>query len=231
MSGTEKWAEGLTMNPIKVAAVADVHSPRFLNEFRAALTRCETPDLFLFAGDMINRGKANEYPKVLDAVESQLGSGFPVVACFGNEEPQDCHDEIRLSTKDRITILDEKGWTINISGVRISIIGMSAANPQSNSVNEMRTKFEARSHRLSGLLQSSSQYADYVVLLMHFSPLKEVYSTEFSWWISKAIEKNPPSHIIHGHIHDSIKNEVKIGPTVIRNVALPATGSITELNV
>jgi Icc-related predicted phosphoesterase len=231
MSGTQKWDEGLRMNPIKVAAVADVHSPRFLNEFRTALTRCETPDLFLFAGDMINRSKADEYPKVLDTVESQLGSGFPVIACFGNEESQDCHDEIRLSTKDRITILDEKGCTINISGVRISIVGMSAVNPQSSSVNEMRAKFEARSHRLLSLLQSSSQNADHVILLMHFSPLKEVNSAEFSWWISKAIEKNPPSYIIHGHIHDSIKNEVKIGPTVIRNVAFPATGSITELNV
>ena len=219
------------MNPIKVAAVADVHSPRFLNEFRTALKRCETPDLFLFAGDMINRGKAYEYPKVLDIVESQLGSGFPIVACFGNEEPQDCHDEIQASTKDRITFLDERECTFNISGIRISIIGMSAVNPQSNSVNEMRTKFEARSHRLSDLLQSSSQDADYVILLMHFSPLKEVCSSEFSWWIQKAIEKNPPNHIIHGHIHDSIKNEVKIGLTVIRNVAFPAIGSITELNV
>jgi Icc-related predicted phosphoesterase len=219
------------MSPIRIAAVADVHSPRFINEFKAALSKCGRPDIFLFAGDMINRGKADEYPKVLDTVDAQMDPGFPIVACFGNEEPRDCHNEIHLSTKDRITILDDKECTFHISGIRFSIVGMSAVSPQSNSVNEMHSRFEARSQLLASLLQSSSQDADHVILLMHFSPLQEVNLAEFSWWISKAIVRNPPSYIIHGHVHDSIINEVKIESTVIRNVALPAIGSITELNV
>ena len=219
------------MSPINIAAVADVHSPRFLNEFRTALTKCKQPDLFLFAGDMINRGKADEYSKVLDTVESELGSGFPVLACFGNEEPKDCHIEIYQSTRDRVTILEENEFTLKVSGTRISVVGMSAVNTHSLTVNEMRATFEERAHLLEGLLQASSKNADSVILLMHFSPLNEVESTEFSWWISKAIERNPPSHIIHGHVHDSTRNDVKIGSTIIRNVALPATGSITELKV
>jgi len=224
------------MNPIKVAAVADVHSPRFLNEFKTALTRCETPNLFLFAGDMINRGKIDEYPKVLDILDSQLGSDFPVVACFGNEEPLSCQDELRLMTQNRVTFLDEKAVTFNLSGSEISIVGISTTygppnESQSDTVAEIRVSFEERTERLSRLLQDVSETADCVVLLMHFNPLSETNSSVFSWWVSRAIKKNPPGHIIHGHVHDSISNDVKIGSTIIRNVALPATSLITELNL
>lgn len=231
MSGILKWDEGLRMNPIKVAAVADVHSPRFLNEFKTALRRCEKPDLFLLAGDMINRGKVDEYPKVLDVLDVQLGTDFPVVACFGNEEPIACRDELHLITQDRVTFLDENAISFNISGFTIDIIGISATSEPTNAVAEMRTSFEERSHRLSTLLQEASNNADYVILLMHFSPLSETNLSEFSWWVSRAIEMNPPNHIIHGHVHDSARNAVKLRSTVIRNVALPAFSSITEFNL
>ncbi|MHA2322484.1 MAG: metallophosphoesterase [Candidatus Thorarchaeota archaeon] len=38
---------------MKILAVADVHSPRHLEEFVKALAHHEQPDVFLFAGDMI----------------------------------------------------------------------------------------------------------------------------------------------------------------------------------
>ncbi|MHA2351862.1 MAG: metallophosphoesterase family protein [Candidatus Thorarchaeota archaeon] len=219
------------MSPVKIAAVADVHSPRFLNEFRTGLSTCEIPDIFLFAGDMINRGKVDEYPEVLDILNSHLGSDFPIIACFGNEEPIACRDELHLITQNRVTFLDEKSVTFNISGSSIAIVGMSATYEPPNEVAEMRTSFEERSHRLSNLLQDASKNADCVILLMHFSPLLETDSTEFSWWVSRAIARMPPAYIVHGHVHDNLKNETKIGATTIRNVALPAIGSITELNV
>ena len=67
-------------------AVADVHCPRYLSEFKQSLEQLSAPDVFFFAGDMINRGRASEYVTVLDTIESTLGTGFPIIACFGNEE-------------------------------------------------------------------------------------------------------------------------------------------------
>ncbi|MFX1559681.1 MAG: metallophosphoesterase [Promethearchaeota archaeon] len=224
------------MSSVKIAAVSDVHSPRFLNEFKVALQKCEPPDVFLFAGDMINRGKVDEYALVLDLLDSHLGSDFPVIACFGNEEPVTCREDLHLMTEDRVTFLDEKFVTLDISGSRIAIAGISTVYEPTNeylseSVTEIRVNFEERSKRLSFLLHDASKRADSVALLMHFSPLSATNSSEFSWWVSRAIEENPPSHIIHGHVHDSTRNDMKLGSIVIRNVALPATGSITEMNL
>ena len=223
------------MVSIRLAAVADVHSPRFLNEFRDAISRCKMPDIFLFAGDMINRGKSSEYPKVLDAVES-LGSDFPIVACFGNEEPVGCRDELRRITQDRVLFLDERHATFSISGEKVAIIGMSAGSIEPSRTqltlnDNLRMAFETRAERLSQLLQKSHEQAKYVILLMHFSPLLEGNSLEYSWWVSKALEKSSPTLIIHGHVHDRFKEKIEIGATVIRNVALPASGSVTELTL
>ena len=222
------------MSPIKIAAVADVHCPRFLNEFKTALTRCTKPDLFLFAGDMVNLGKADEYITVLDTVDSQLGSGFPIVACFGNEDPLEIQDELHTLINERLTFLDQKSITLNLFGSRISIIGMSAASmepsePQGNTVSDIQTIFEERALNLSRLLDEASTTSDFVILLMHYSPLLESTSNEFSWWISRAVQSAPPNLIIHGHIHDATIEKVEIGATTIRNVALPVTESITEL--
>lgn len=224
------------MSPVKIAAVADVHCPRFLNEFRTALSKCTPPDLFLFAGDMVNRGKADQYTNVLDTVDSQLGSGFPIVACYGNEDPLEIQDELHAMTKDRLTFLDEKSIILNLSGSRVAVIGMSTVSmepsePQGNTVSDIQMIFEERTLQLSRLLDDASATSDFVVLLMHYSPLLESTSNEFSWWISKALENSPPNLIIHGHIHDATMGKVEIGTTTIRNVALPVTGSITELNL
>ena len=224
------------MSPVKIAAVADVHSPRFLSEFRTALSKCRPPELFLFAGDMVNRGKADQYVNVLDTVDSQLGSDFPIMACYGNEDPLEIQDELHTMTKNRLTFLDERLITLNLYGARVAVIGMSAASmepsePQGNTASDIQAIFEERASNLSRLLDEASSSADYSILLMHYSPLLESSSNEFSWWISRARETAPPNLIVHGHIHPSTRNKIEIGATTIRNVALPAIGSITELSL
>jgi len=233
MFGIEKYPEGLRMGRIKIAAVGDVHSPRFLTDFTIALSKCKTPDIFLFAGDMISRGKEEEYINILNAIDSQLGSEFPILSCFGNEDPVGMKNKLCLVTRDRLTFLDEKSVILSIGGSQVSVVGISAVSSElldvrSKDVDKIRIAFEERASRLSSLLQDVSKFSDYVILLMHFSPLLENSLSEFSWWISRAVEKNPPTLIIHGHVHDSIRNELKVGSTIIRNVALPATHSVTE---
>ena len=225
--------DGYDMSTIKIAAIADVHCPRYLDEFKTALSKCDSSDLLLFAGDMINRGKAEEYIRVLEAVETELDPDIPIVACFGNEDPPDIYDELHPTVRNRIRFLHEESAVYNFYGSRVGIIGMSGVGAEfrSTEVVGMKDLFEERASRLSSLLYEVSKQSDTIILLMHYSPLLENSSTEFSWWMSRALEHYIPSHIVHGHIHDSVRQKVEIEATTVWNVALPLTRKITELNL
>ena len=69
------------MDKVRILATADVHSPRFLPEFRGNLSAHEPPDLFLFAGDMINRG-----PKSLDTLRFLRDIDDSVEVVLGNHD-------------------------------------------------------------------------------------------------------------------------------------------------
>lgn len=220
------------MNPIRIAAIADVHCPRYLNEFNLALSKCNKPDLFLFAGDMINRGKIDEYTNVLDAVEVQFGQDVPLIACFGNEDPPIHRDELAALTEGRVTLLDDDSVTITIAKSSVTIIGMSVvvSNLSSESSVEIRGVFEERAKQLKRLLRSAKGSGNIVILLMHFSPLQETRPSEYTWWVAEAVSQYPPNAIIHGHLHDAPREKVEIGATTIWNVALPINKSITEID-
>jgi Icc-related predicted phosphoesterase len=74
---------------------------------------------------------------------------------------------------------------------------------------------------------------------MHYSPCVETCEGEdkrsFGWLGSrkfyKVIELTNPDLVIHGHVHNSTVHEAKIGATLVRNVALPAVGNITILDI
>lgn len=213
-----------------IAAVADVHSPRFFVEFVTSLGKCLPPDLILLAGDIVNRGAAEEYPIVVDAID-RFYEDVPIVACFGNEEYAESRDEIISRVGDRVTFLDASTTTLNIAGTRVGIVGASAVLESSEDITksaDIRTFFEKRADRISTLLNQVHLVSKKIIFLMHYSPLEE-NSRSYSWWVSRAIKKVKPTLIVHGHIHKPSEKEVVIGRTSICNVALPASGSITEL--
>lgn len=189
----------------------------------------KSPDLFLLAGDIVNRGKADEYPLVVDAIE-RLHGDVPIVACFGNEEYTDSRDEIVSLVGNRVSFLDESTTTLTITDSIIKIVGASVILDRSLEISDIRTFFEKRADRVSRLLHDAGTDSSDVILLMHYSPLEEKQQS-FSWWVSRAIEDVKPTLIVHGHIHDSKEKKVVIGPTSVYNVALPAVGSITELTL
>jgi len=104
-------------------AVADVHCPRFLPEFEKSLAQLSAPDVFFFAGDMVNRGNASEYTTVLDVIENNLGTGFPIIACFGNEEYSEVRKEILSVVGNRMLFLDEKSTVMDHSPIQIGVVG------------------------------------------------------------------------------------------------------------
>jgi Icc-related predicted phosphoesterase len=230
------------VKPLRLLAVADVHSPKYLSEFKSALSEVEAPDAFLFAGDMIFRGQVTEYAHVLDIVEAQLGTDFPIIACFGNEEYSEVRDDIIDLTEDRILFLDEKSTILEFNGLEYGIAGTQgsldkATTWQRRNIPSWKGVFERRAKRAAALLKKMEDDVDRTILLMHYSPCLETCEGEeekaFSWLGSRkfyrVILEHQPDLVVHGHVHNSTRHAVQIGPTLVRNVAFPAVGAVTEI--
>ncbi|MHA2423818.1 MAG: metallophosphoesterase family protein [Candidatus Thorarchaeota archaeon] len=229
---------------MKVHAVADVHYPRFAEAFTKALSSLEPPDLFLLAGDIVNRGTAEEFPRVLDAIENELGNNFPIVGCFGNEEYSEVRGQIFNYVEGRMTLLDEKSTIISYNSKKIGIVGTQGSldKPtawQKRNIPGIKDTFERRAGRAESLLKRLANDVDYRILLMHYSPCIETCKGEdhrsFAWLGSRkfytVICNVEPDLVIHGHVHNSEVHEAKVGATIVRNVALPAVGQITQLEL
>ena len=225
-------------------AVADVHCPRFLPQFKESLAQMSAPDVFFFAGDMINRGNASEYLTVLDTIEDTIGNGFPIIACFGNEEYNEVRKEILSIVGGRMLLLDEKSTIIDIGPTKIGVVGTQgsldkATSWQRSNIPSVKGVFERRAQRAASLLKKLEKTTDRQILLMHYSPCLETCEGEedraFSWLGSRkfyrVVREHQPDLVIHGHVHNSIMHKALIGTSLIHNVALPAVGSITELNL
>lgn len=232
------------MAKVRILAIADVHSPRFLNEFKGNLSAHEPPDVFLFAGDMINRGNAEEYTTILDTIEETMGDSFPIIGCFGNEEYSEVRKEIISIVDDRMVFLDEKSTIVELNGLKIGIVGTQgsldkATSWQRRNISSVKGVFERRAKRAESLLKKIEKKVDHRILLMHYSPCLETcegeYEKAFSWLGSrkfyKIVTKQQPDLVIHGHVHNSVRHEVLIGKTLVCNVSLPAVGSITTLDL
>ncbi|MFW9800248.1 MAG: metallophosphoesterase [Candidatus Thorarchaeota archaeon] len=228
------------MSIVNIAAVADVHSPRFLSEFKTSLSEVSMPDVFLLAGDMVTFGRASEYWHVIQAIDSQLGSGFPIFACFGNEEYSGARDVILDLTAGKVTFLDEESVIVSPGESRLGIVGAHAPIDKRDYVVvsdniDMRKVFERRTGRLSRLLKDTSKKADHMILLMHYSPILEIDDdtnrNRFSWWISRTIDEVAPDLVIHGHIHNPARRIVTIGKTRAINVAFPSRREVTEIAI
>jgi len=225
---------------LRVAAVADVHSPRYLAEFRESLSKCDAPDLLLLAGDMIDSGKVSEYGNIIDAIDSHFGSRIPIVACFGNDENEEVRPDILRFLGDRVTFLDEQAFRVDLKVATVGIVGAptligSDERPRSRGVRAIGKVFEKRIENLSRLLTEAAKTCIYTILLMHYCPLLETengtHPDAFSWWVSKAVQNAEPDVIVYGHVHVSARPATRIGQIRAVNVALPAVGRMTELQL
>ena len=232
------------VDEVRILSVADVHCPKYLSEFRAALDGLQAPDVFLMAGDMIFRGQVTEYVHVLDAIEEALGSDFPIIACFGNEEYGEVRDDIIDLTEERMLFLDEKSTILETSELKLGIVGTQgsldkATTWQRRNIPSWKGVFERRAKRAAALLKKIEDEVDRTVLLMHYSPCLETCEGEeekaFSWLGSRkfyrVVLEQQPDLVIHGHVHNSTRHCVTLGSTEVRNVAFPAVGGITEIEL
>ncbi|MHA1960989.1 MAG: metallophosphoesterase family protein [Candidatus Thorarchaeota archaeon] len=237
ISGGERTPKAGEGN-VRIAGVADIHSPRYLDEFRRSLSDCGRIDLILLAGDMINFGKYREYHNIVEVIDFQLGSDIPIVSCFGNEEHVSVRDEIVSLVGNRVKFLDDSAFSVDIDGAKIGIVGAPTIARRKDSdadIQKIRETFEKRSDRISQLLVKTSKSSTFTILLMHYNPLiiseSETDPDSFSWWVARAVEKAQPDFVLHGHVHGTDQPEVAVGRTRVINVAFPARGKVTEIQL
>lgn len=229
---------------MKILAVADVHSPRYLDDFVTALRHHTPPDIFLMAGDMINRGNIEEFSKVMRALEDNLPGEYPIIACYGNDEYTESRRKLNAIAKFKVIFLDEKSVVLEVDGTKIGVVGTQGSldRPttwQRRNISSIKRKFEQRADRALSLLKRLDGKVDRRILLMHYSPCMETCEGEderaFAWLGSKkfysVIKSEQPDLVIHGHVHNSSQHEAFIDATIVRNVAFPAIGDLTELNL
>jgi Icc-related predicted phosphoesterase len=221
-----------------IAATGDVHSPRYYEEFVSALEKLQVkPDLMLLAGDMIERANVKEFEKINNALFGKVEC--PIVACFGNNEWEECRKELKEKYKE-IKFLDDESIILQIGMKSVGIFGSTGAldTPtkwQKAHVPNIENIYRRRYELADASLQRMG--ADFKILLLHYAPTYKTLEGEnpnfFSsmgsrFWENILISRKP-NLVVHGHGHKGTK-EAWIDTVPVINVALPLNHEIVVID-
>jgi len=202
-----------------IAAVSDIHSPRYFPEFLRALDGLDAlekkPQLMLIAGDMVNRGGAEEYERVYNAMFGKVTC--PIVACFGNNEYQEIRDKLKARFRN-VSFLDDQSTTVALRvpgsprDLVVGIIGTTGSleNPtpwQRANVPGIERIYADRVAFVER--QLITMRADYRIVLMHYAPTYRTLEGEnpsfygsMGWNVYENVFiRHKPDLVIHGHSH------------------------------
>ncbi|MFX1540211.1 MAG: metallophosphoesterase [Promethearchaeota archaeon] len=225
---------------LRIAATSDIHWPQYQGLFIQSLRQLrKKPDLFLIAGDLVNRGNARGIsPIIKKFAEAKLEC--PVVSCFGNDDYDTIKDTLRTTAGDTIIFLDDELAYFTIRGTEVAIIGSRGVLDQptfwqSRNIQGIREHYTKRVVTLDSLLKKAKTKTPYTILLTHYTPtfstLKGETQRTFAQMGSKRVEELLVKHsiplAIHGHAHRGVR-KIKVASTQIYNVALPLNRRIVQ---
>lgn len=228
---------------LNIAAVGDVHSPKFLREFKAALSRMKVkPDLFLMSGDMIYKGKVQYFKTVVNEIILQIGE-VKIVSCFGNEEFENIRGTLR-KLFPQITFLDDEYVVLSINDFKLGIVGTqgSLLKPtrwQARNIPRIAAIYRERISKVKNLLLEAKRRSDYVILLMHYAPSFKVMEGEkrsvYHWLghpgYERVILETRPNLVVYAHLHNANILEYRLDNVRLLNSSLPARGEILTVEV
>ena len=221
-----------------IAAISDVHTPQYFDEFVRAVDWMKIrPDLFLMAGDMVNRGELPEYEKVYNVLFGKIKC--PIVACFGNNEFQQLRDQLKTRYPD-IKFLDDETTVLNIGGKSVGIIGTTGSletpTPwQKSNVPNIQQIFESRITFVERYLQRLQ--VDFKIVLSHYAPTFKTlegenprfYTSQGTQILEPILVNNKANLVLHGHSHRGIKM-AWIDSVPIYNVAFPVNKEVVIID-
>ncbi|AEM38252.1 metallophosphoesterase [Pyrolobus fumarii 1A] len=231
---------------LRLLAVSDVHSPKFLLDFVAALKRrtgeCRETSLYIFAGDMVYKGRVEALKSVLDALYSVCGEK-PTIAVFGNEEFIGLEERFRKMYPS-VKWLDDESIVVDVDGVRVGVVGTrgSLERPtmwQRRKMPWLWRVYAERIRRVEELLSRVKREADVTILVSHYTLTwrtlegepREIWPEMGHRGFEEVIRRVKPSLAIHGHAHKSRVLQVVVDSVPVYNVAFPARRDITIIEV
>jgi Icc-related predicted phosphoesterase len=223
---------------MRVAAVADIHSPKHLDLFQQALAGLGECDLLLLVGDMVLKNDHTQLPVVLATARKFYGG--QILACFGNEEYEQSVEEYKSSRE--LTWIDDRAVTLEVGDLKVGVIGSrgSLDRPtfwQRTHVKGVAETYRRRVETVDRLL--AELRADVKIVMTHYAPTYVTLEGEReSAWPEVAcrafqsiIERRQPDVWFHGHAHQSRKSEVEMGKTLVANASLPSRRKITVIEL
>jgi len=221
-----------------IAAVSDIHSPRNFEPFVKAVDSMKVkPELFLIAGDMIERGNLEEYDKIYNVLFGKIKC--PVVACFGNNEFEQIRQTAKMKYPD-IKFLDDEATMMRIGDRTVGIVGTTGSldNPtpwQRENIPNIENIFRERINLVDRQLQRIN--AEYKIVLMHYAPTYKTlegenprfYGSMGSRAYELVLENRKPTVVIHGHSFRGSKM-AWIDTVPIFNVAFAVSKAITIID-
>ncbi len=222
-----------------IAATSDIHSPRYFDILVKAVEDLHIkPDLFFLAGDIIYRGRVDEYQKVYNVFFGKITC--PIVACFGNEE---FGPETRVLIENKIPdikFVDDESLILEIGGKSVGIVGTlgSLDRPTFWQRTNIPGIYETYGERVGTIEKILSELeADIKILLIHYAPTYKILEGENPRIYAelgcndyeKIIIEKKPDIVITGHSHKGSK-QTWIDTVPVFNVALSLNRRIVVID-
>ncbi|MCS7123550.1 MAG: metallophosphoesterase [Candidatus Aenigmarchaeota archaeon] len=222
-----------------VAATSDIHSPIYYESFVKATDMMHVkPDVFLFAGDVVDRGNVDEYQKILNALFGKINC--PIVACFGNSEFGKENIEKIKEKYRQVIFLEDETILLNIGEKNVGIVGSKGSldRPtywQSKNIPNIEEEYASRIEKIKKLLLEIR--SEIKILLLHYTPTYKILEGEnpniYPELGSKKMEDvllaTRPNLVVCGHSHKG-KKQVWIDGIPIFNVSFPLNEKIVIID-
>ncbi|WP_236698201.1 metallophosphoesterase family protein [Pyrodictium occultum] len=226
-------------------AAGDVHSPRYLLQYMAALAKhrdeCSRAGILIWAGDMVDRGRVSALEAVVEASRRSCPSAR-IVAVFGNEEYMDREEEFIRRYPSVVWLNDT--YIVVEEDIKLAIYGSRGVldRPtrwQRRHIPGIEAIYRHRAERAAAALRELRGKADKVILVTHYAPTRltlegedpRIWPELGSTIMERVVLETAPDLAIHGHAHRSKRLEAVLGRTRVINVALPARGDVAVIDL
>ncbi len=226
-----------------IAVTADVHSPRYLDLYSKTLKALNVkPDLFIWAGDMVNRNDIGSLKPVID-ITYNVFSDVEIISIFGNEEYRGYEERYKKSyprikwVNDEYIILERKGLRIGIIGTRGAL---DKPTPwQTKNIQGIEEYYRNLPSKIKELALSIRNKVDQLILVSHYGvTYRNLHGEPRRIWpylASRAMEKiiDPRlfNIVIHGHAHNGVYEKILVNKVPVYNVSLPARKKIILIKI
>ncbi len=221
----------------RLAAVGDLHFT--LQKTGSIAQRLagvnDVADILLLPGDLTDNGKPSEARLLVRELASVVT--IPIVAVLGNHDQHSnkAGDVTHVLTEGGVTVLDGDVFTIEVGGKTISIVGTkgfqggfgdNAVVPgYEPAVDLWVREAEAEANKIGRGL--SSMQADYRIVMLHYSPVRDTVLGEDLELIPfmgtsrlcEPIDRLGADLVVHGHSHHGTHRGVTPGGIPVYNVA------------